>query len=111
MKQAISAPLRRAASFVVLGPALAGAVGRSTPGFVHGRVYTVAGPHSLADLGHEYDPRHGIPLEEGYRTPSSPPIAEVPAKTRYGTMTYVHEGRQYVVLQTGPTLTAVALPE
>jgi quinoprotein glucose dehydrogenase len=36
---------------------------------------------------------------------------EVSGKTRYGTMTYVHDGRQYVVLQTGPTLTAVALPD
>ena len=31
--------------------------------------------------------------------------------TSYGMMTYVHEGRQYIMLQTGPTLTAVALPE
>jgi len=36
---------------------------------------------------------------------------EVSGATRYGSMTYVHEGRQYVVLQTGPTLTALALPE
>ena len=36
---------------------------------------------------------------------------EVSGQTRYGTMTYMHDGRQYVVLQTGPTLTAVALPE
>ena len=35
---------------------------------------------------------------------------EMEAQTRYGNMTYVHEGRQYVVLQTGPTLTAMALP-
>jgi quinoprotein glucose dehydrogenase len=32
-------------------------------------------------------------------------------QTRYGNMTYVHEGRQYVVLQTGAKLTAMALPE
>jgi quinoprotein glucose dehydrogenase len=31
--------------------------------------------------------------------------------TSYGMMTYVHEGRQYIMLQTGPTLTAVALPK
>jgi quinoprotein glucose dehydrogenase len=30
---------------------------------------------------------------------------------RYGNMTYVHEGRQYVVLQTGAKLTVMALPE
>jgi quinoprotein glucose dehydrogenase len=30
--------------------------------------------------------------------------------TRYGMMTYTHRGRQYIMLQTGPTLTAVALP-
>jgi quinoprotein glucose dehydrogenase len=35
---------------------------------------------------------------------------EVPGVTRYGMMTYVHEGRQYVVLQTGAKLTALALP-
>ena len=28
----------------------------------------------LGDLGHEYDPYHGIPLEKGYITSSSPPI-------------------------------------
>ena len=28
----------------------------------------------LADLGHEYDPYYGIPLETGYITSSSPPI-------------------------------------
>ena len=28
----------------------------------------------LADLGHEYDPYEGIPLERGYITTSSPPI-------------------------------------
>ena len=31
--------------------------------------------------------------------------------TSYGMMTYVHDGRQYIVLQTGPTLTAMALPK
>jgi quinoprotein glucose dehydrogenase len=36
---------------------------------------------------------------------------EIPAQTRYGTMTYVHEGKQYVILQTGPTLTAMALAD
>ena len=28
----------------------------------------------LADLGHEYDPYYGVPLEKGYITSSSPPI-------------------------------------
>ena len=36
---------------------------------------------------------------------------EVPAVSRYGMMTYVHEGKQYVILQTGPSLTAIALAE
>ncbi len=36
---------------------------------------------------------------------------ESPADTRYGMMTYVHDGKQYVVLQTGPTLTTMALYE
>ena len=35
---------------------------------------------------------------------------EIEEKTNYGIMTYTDEGRQYVILQTGPTLTAVALP-
>jgi len=30
--------------------------------------------------------------------------------TRYGMMSYTHEGRQYIMLQTGSKLTAVALP-
>ncbi len=36
---------------------------------------------------------------------------EVPAISRYGMSSWVHEGRQYVVLQTGSSLTAMALPE
>ncbi len=35
---------------------------------------------------------------------------EVPEGSRYGMMTYVHDGHQYVMLQTGSKLTAVALP-
>ena len=35
---------------------------------------------------------------------------EAPAKSSYGMMTYMHDGRQYVMLQTGPKLTAMALP-
>ena len=34
---------------------------------------------------------------------------EAPASSSYGMMTYVHEGKQYVMLQTGPKLTAMAL--
>lgn len=34
-----------------------------------------------------------------------------PAASAYGMMTFVHEGRQYVMLQTGPKLTAMALYE
>jgi len=34
---------------------------------------------------------------------------ETPAETGYGMMSYVHNGKQYVVLQTGPKLTAMAL--
>lgn len=36
---------------------------------------------------------------------------EVPAISRYGMSSWVHEGRQYVILQTGSSLTAMALPE
>ena len=36
---------------------------------------------------------------------------EVPARSNYGMMSYVHDGKQYVMLQTGSTLTAVALPD
>ena len=36
---------------------------------------------------------------------------EVGAHVRYGMMTYVHEGKQYVVLQTGSLHTTLALPE
>ena len=35
---------------------------------------------------------------------------EVPEKSNYGIMTYVHKARQYIILQTGPRLTAMALP-
>ncbi|MDA0680248.1 MAG: PQQ-binding-like beta-propeller repeat protein [Proteobacteria bacterium] len=35
---------------------------------------------------------------------------EAPAESSYGMMTYVHKGRQYIMLQTGPKLTAMALP-
>jgi quinoprotein glucose dehydrogenase len=36
---------------------------------------------------------------------------EVPAQSRYGMSSWVHEGRQYIMLQTGSTLTAMALPD
>jgi quinoprotein glucose dehydrogenase len=36
---------------------------------------------------------------------------EVPAESSYGMMTYVHNGKQYIMLQTGPKLTAMALGE
>jgi len=36
---------------------------------------------------------------------------EVDANINYGMSTYVHQGRQYIILQTGPKLTALALPE
>ncbi len=32
-------------------------------------------------------------------------------KTNYGMMTYMHKGKQYLMLQTGPRLTTMALPE
>ncbi|MFK7863064.1 MAG: PQQ-binding-like beta-propeller repeat protein [Pseudohongiellaceae bacterium] len=35
---------------------------------------------------------------------------EVPARSRYGMSTWVHEGHQYIILQTGSTLTAMTLP-
>ncbi len=35
---------------------------------------------------------------------------EMSDRTRYGMMTYVHEGKQYVILQTGSKLTTLALP-
>jgi len=36
---------------------------------------------------------------------------EVPKSSNFGMMSYVHKGKQYVMLQTGNTLTAVALPD
>jgi quinoprotein glucose dehydrogenase len=36
---------------------------------------------------------------------------EVPAATRYGMSSWMHDGRQYIILQTGSTLTAMALPD
>jgi glucose dehydrogenase len=36
---------------------------------------------------------------------------EVPAASRYGMSTWIHEGRQYLIMQTGAKLTAMALPE
>jgi quinoprotein glucose dehydrogenase len=35
---------------------------------------------------------------------------EVPARSRYGMSTWVHDGHQYIILQTGSSLTAMALP-
>ena len=37
--------------------------------------------------------------------------AELPESAHYGMMTYVHKGKQYVIAQTGRTLTAMALAE
>jgi quinoprotein glucose dehydrogenase len=36
---------------------------------------------------------------------------EVPDQSSYGMMTYMHDGRQYVVLQTGSKLTTLALAD
>ncbi|MDZ7770790.1 MAG: PQQ-binding-like beta-propeller repeat protein [Woeseiaceae bacterium] len=36
---------------------------------------------------------------------------EVPERSSYGMMTYVHDGRQYLILQTGPRLTALAIAD
>ena len=36
---------------------------------------------------------------------------EIPGPVNYGMSTYVHEGKQYVMLQTGAKLTAMALVE
>jgi quinoprotein glucose dehydrogenase len=36
---------------------------------------------------------------------------EAPASSSYGMMTYAHEGKQYIMLLTGPKLTAMALAE
>ena len=36
---------------------------------------------------------------------------EAPADSSYGMMTYVHNDRQYIMLQTGPVLTAMALAD
>jgi quinoprotein glucose dehydrogenase len=36
---------------------------------------------------------------------------EIPGNVSYGMSTYVHEGKQYVMLQTGPKLTAMALAD
>jgi len=35
---------------------------------------------------------------------------EMSNRTRYGMMTYVHEGKQYLIMQTGSKLTTLALP-
>ena len=37
--------------------------------------------------------------------------AEAPERSRYGMSTWTHQGKQYIILQTGPRLTAMALPE
>ena len=34
---------------------------------------------------------------------------EMEDRTSYGLMTYMHEGKQYILMQTGPKLTALAL--
>jgi quinoprotein glucose dehydrogenase len=36
---------------------------------------------------------------------------EAPAQSRYGMSSWVHEGKQYLILQTGSTLTAMTLPD
>jgi quinoprotein glucose dehydrogenase len=35
---------------------------------------------------------------------------EAPARSRYGMSSWVHDGYQYIILQTGASLTAMALP-
>ena len=80
--------------------------GRSTPSYVNGMLYTVAGErrHVIAIDPERYlyavDKTNGEQLGK----------VEVPRSSRYGMMSYVHQGRQYILLQTGGTLTAMALP-
>ena len=35
---------------------------------------------------------------------------EVPAQSRYGMSSWMHDGHQYIILQTGSKLTAMAMP-
>jgi quinoprotein glucose dehydrogenase len=35
---------------------------------------------------------------------------EAPARSSYGMSSWVHDGHQYIILQTGSKLTAMALP-
>ena len=35
----------------------------------------------------------------------------VPAASRYGMSSWVHDGKQYLILQTGSTLTTLTLPQ
>ncbi|MCH7816050.1 MAG: hypothetical protein IIC60_05720, partial [Proteobacteria bacterium] len=36
---------------------------------------------------------------------------EAPSASRYGMSSWVHEGKQYIILQTGSSLTAMTLPD
>lgn len=71
--------------------------GRSTPGYINGRLYTVSGPR-----------RHVVAID--LKTGEEVGRIEVPATSRYGMSSWIHDGHQYIILQTGARLTAMALP-
>ena len=52
---------------------------------------------------------HGMPFPKNLETAIEVESVVREDKTNYGLMTYMHEGKQYIILQTGPKLTALAL--
>ena len=70
----------------------------------------VVTPNLLIHTGNASD---GTPMLYAVDKASGETLSEVevPADSSYGIMTYIHKGKQYIMLQTGPKLTAMALAD
>ena len=70
----------------------------------------VVTPTLLIHTGNASD---GTPMLYGVDKATGERLAsvEVPADSSYGIMTYMHKGKQYIMLQTGPKLTALSLAD
>ena len=70
----------------------------------------VTTPNMLVYAGVDHDGQTGLLYAIDKRTGEELGRIEIPGQVRYGMSSWMHDGHQYIILQTGPKLTAVALP-
>jgi len=70
----------------------------------------VTTPSMLVYAGVDHDGQTGLLYAIDKQTGEELGRIEIPGQVRYGMSSWMHDGHQYIILQTGPRLTAVALP-